>query len=45
MTIRLLVIGSRTWLDGDGAAERVALLKTELQSALHELCRVSAATR
>jgi hypothetical protein len=35
---RLLVTGSRTWLDLDGVAERVTLLKTELRKALHELC-------
>lgn len=38
MTIRLLVTGSRTWLDGDGAAERTTLLKTHLRAALHALC-------
>lgn len=35
---RLLVTGSRTWLDPDGVIERMALLKTELRKALHELC-------
>lgn len=37
---RLLVTGSRTWIEGDGSAERSALLRTELERALHELCPV-----
>lgn len=40
MTIRLLVTGSRTWLDGDGTAERVALLTTELHKMLRDLCPI-----
>lgn len=35
---RLLVTGSRTWIEGDGAAERSTLLRSKLEKALHELC-------